>query len=144
VIGFLYRADRLRPPRARSASIARPSQRESDMPAARRRASKDVDALASGPALGTTLTPCFPPVGGVTLEVGILAPRARGGAFKESARRAGPPYRKTDRGRRLHGARQARYRERRALVTHHTQSTPDFSRFGRVPEVARVLLTRDS
>ena len=39
----------------------------------------------------------------------------------ESLRRAGRAYQRTERGRKLHAARQARYRVRRVPVTHHSE-----------------------
>jgi hypothetical protein len=42
-------------------------------------------------------------------------------ARRRSVRRAGRQYQRTERGRRLHAIRQARYRERQAHVTHHAQ-----------------------
>lgn len=43
---------------------------------------------------------------------------------RESLRRAGRAYQRTERGRQLHAARQARYRVRYAPVTHHSAPNP--------------------
>ena len=46
------------------------------------------------------------------------------GSRRESLRRAGRAYQRTQRGRQLHAARQARYRASRAPVTHHSPPKP--------------------
>ena len=59
--------------------------------------------------------------GGCDLERRFCSPQCASSSRRSSLRRAGRQYQATDRGRSLHAARQARYRDRLRAVTHQSR-----------------------
>ena len=74
------------------------------MPTARRRASKDVECARLTPCARNDADACFSSAGGVTADVGILAPRAWVPLARRVFAEQYARNQKTDRGRPLHAA----------------------------------------